>query len=100
MSTNNINFYGSSSSKMFEDWIESRLKSETDKLKIQIEMLSNLIEHLIEQLDNQEKLIKEMVDTPEEHVLYYERVYGNNPMKNCPYVIDAETPSSNPDNIF
>ena len=99
MSTNNINFYGSSSSKGFENWIESRIHQENEKLLIKIEILSNLIEQLNERLNNQEKLIKEMIETPEDHMLYYERVYGKNPMKTFPYVMDAETPSSNPDNI-
>ena len=49
---NNNNFYDSSSSKAFEDWIELRLTQENEKLKI-------LIDQLNERLNNQEKIIKQ-----------------------------------------
>ena len=101
MSTNNINFYGSSSSKGFENWIETRLKQENEKLLIKIEILNDLIEQLVERLNNQEKIINELkltfLPNPQD-ILFYEKVYAeNNPMMH-PYDIDADPkPSSNAD---
>ena len=111
MSTNNINFYGSSSSRGFEDWIETRLKEENEKLIINIEILNDLIEQLVERLNNQEKIINELkltfLPNPQD-ILFYEKVYAeNNPMNQVeiftqatldPYDIDADPkPSSNAD---
>ena len=101
MSSNDINFYGSSSSKGFENWIETRLKQENEKLLIKIEILNDLIVDLNERLNNQEKIINELkltfLPNPQD-ILFYEKVYAeHNPMMH-PYDIDADPkPSSNAD---
>ena len=89
---NNNNFYDSSSSKAFEDWIELRIKEETDKLKI-------LIDQLNERLNNQEKIISEikLLFLPDPtNILFYEKIYASTIN---PYDIDVDVdkPSSNAD---
>jgi hypothetical protein len=90
--TNNNNFYGSASSTAFENWIEERIKTKNDKLKI-------LIDQLNERLNNQEKIINEikLLFLPDPtNILFYEKIYASTIN---PYDIDVDVdkPSSNAD---
>ena len=88
---NNNNFYDSSSSKAFEDWIELRLTQENEILKI-------LIDQLNERLNNQEKIIEiKLLFLPDPtNILFYEKIYASTIN---PYDIDVDVdkPSSNAD---
>ena len=89
---NNNNFYGSASSTAFENWIEERIKTENDKLKI-------LIDQLNERLNNQEKIINEikLLFLPDPtNILFYEKIYAStiNPYD---IDVDADKSSSNAD---